>query len=125
MRHTSLYDLDQHRTLAALFTCFWPKRSGDCHLEVGGWRCHQEVRGWREGDLLFCLEGEEHTASKDKDEKEKERKERKKKKEKKKKKKKKGGGGGGLGRTVEVINNESVDKIYHEPKNEWLKLYKR
>ena len=31
----------------------------------------------------------------------------------------------GRGRTVEVKNNESVDKICHEPKNEWLKLYER
>ena len=95
-----------------MFTYFWPKGSGDsgdCDLEVGGWRCHLEVGGWREGDFLFCLEGGGHTASKDKDEKEKERKKKR----------------GGWGRTVEVINNESVDKIYHEPKKEWLKLYKR
>ena len=57
-----------------------------------------------------------------------------KKKDQKNKTKQKGGGGGGAGsgggggergRTVEVMNNESVDKIYHEPKNKWLKLYER
>ena len=78
----------QHRTLTTLFTCFWPKRSGDCHLEDGGWRCHLEAGGWREGDLLFCLEGGGHTASKDKDEKEKERRER-------ERERGVGGGGGG------------------------------
>ena len=91
-----------------MFTCLWPKRSGDsgdCQLEVGG---------WREGDLLFCLQGGERTASKDKDE-----------KEKRKKEKKKRSRWEGTGKTVEVKNNESVDKICHEPKNKWLKLYER
>ena len=58
-------------------------------------------------------EGGGHTASKDKDEKEKEN---------KKENPKRGGGGGG---TVEVMNKESVDKKYQEPKNKWLKLYER
>ena len=90
----------QHRTLATLFTCFWPKRSGDSgdsHLGLGVGRRETYYSVWREG------------ASKDKDEKEKERKKKR----------------GGWGRTVEVINNESVDKICHDPKNKWLKLYKR
>ena len=50
---------------------------------------------------------------------------RRKKEKKKKKKKKKKRRGEGTGRTVEVMNNESVDKICHDPKNKWLKLYKR
>ena len=74
------------------------------------------IWGWglEGGRLIILSGGRGRTASKDKDEKEKE-------KEKEKGEKKKRGGGG----AVEVINNESVNKIYQDPKNKWLKLYER